>query len=88
MNGRAAGLVNLLADAVVHGSKAVEGAHRGITARSFWWLKQVPGAAGPATAVEAVLSVHTSVVYGSIRGGARVLQSVAHVAMEASAKKG
>jgi hypothetical protein len=80
---RVEGLVDLVADTVVHGARLVEQAHRGVTDRNFWLLKQlpVPYAEVPVGVVETVHNAHLTVVYGSIRGVARAVQVVASAAL-------
>ena len=87
---RTEGLVDVAADAIVHGARVVHAAHQGIMRRNFWLLKQVPGVRAPAEVVEAVHDAHLGLVYGTIRGGARALQVVASAVLgrpETSPKK-
>lgn len=74
---RSEGLVDFTADAIVNGARVVHAAHQGIMRRNFWVAKQVPGAAAPVEAIEAVHDAHLTLVYGTIRGAARALQVVA-----------
>jgi hypothetical protein len=83
---RVEGLVDLLADGVVQGARLVERAHRGVTGRHFWLLKQLPlpYAEAPVKVVEAVHDAHLTLVYGSIRGVARAVQVVTSAALASS----
>ena len=84
---RTEGLVDVAADAIVHGARVVHAAHQGIVRRNFWLVKQVPGIRAPAEVVEAVHEAHLGVVYGAIRGGARALQVVANAALGRSSEE-
>jgi hypothetical protein len=73
MNARWRGLAQLVTDAVVHGTSAIERVHVGTAARTFDVLEQIPVVAGPAHVVHVVHETATRAVYASIRGVARVV---------------
>ncbi|HEX4353548.1 MAG TPA: hypothetical protein VHZ95_11545 [Polyangiales bacterium] len=61
------GLSSLIADAVEHGSRAVERVHMATARRPFVILEQIPGVAQPTRAVHVIHDVAVTNVYRTIR---------------------
>lgn len=78
------GLKNLVADAVVHGSAAVEKIHLTTTDRTFGVLEAIPGVAIPAKPIHAVHDFSVKAVYGSIRAVTAVVSGVLDVVIDSS----
>jgi hypothetical protein len=78
------GLKNLVADAVVHGSAAVEKVHLATTDRTFHVLEAIPGIDLPAKPIHAVHDFSVKAVYGSIRAVTAVVSGVLDVAIDIS----
>ncbi len=71
------GLVRLAADAVVHGSAAIERVQRDSVARPFAVLEHVPPIAGPARQLHIAHDLGLAATYGSIRAVTRAVAAVA-----------
>ncbi len=78
------GLAELLRDAVVHGSSAVEKVHRGVADTSFDVLEAIPSTAVPARAVRLAHDAVLTVTYGAVRLGARAGAKAAQIAIAAA----
>lgn len=78
------GLKNLIADAVVHGSAAVEKIHLATTKRTFDVLEAIPGVDLPAKPIHAVHDFSVKAVYGTIRGVTAVVSGVLDVVIDVS----
>ncbi len=61
------GLVMLVADAVEHGSRAIERVHKETAQRPFGVLERIPPIALPAKAVHAIHDATVGGVHGAIR---------------------
>jgi hypothetical protein len=81
------GLKNLVADAVVHGSAAVEKIHLTTTKRTFDVLEAIPGIALPAKPIHVVHDVAVRATYGSIRAVTAVVSGVLDVVIDHEAGK-
>lgn len=81
---RARGLVRLLRDGVVHGSRAVETIEKGYATRTYSILEAVPIVAGPAKVVRLVHDVARASTHGIIRGVTEVAATVADEALVAT----
>jgi hypothetical protein len=81
------GLKNLVADAVVHGSAAVEKVHLATTDRTFNVLEAIPGVALPAKPIHVVHDMAVKATYGSIRAVTAVVSGVLDVVIETADEK-
>lgn len=79
---RLRGLRALVEEAVEHGSKAVEGAHKATAARTFFVLEAIPPIAKPARAVHTIHDLWLSGVYGTIRVCNKVVGKTLEVAID------
>jgi hypothetical protein len=76
------GLTALVADAVEHGSRAVERVHMATARRPFVIIEQVPGIAQPTLLVHAVHDVVVTRTYDAIRLVNRALSIVLDTTLE------
>ena len=83
---RLRGLKNLVADAVVHGSKAVEKVHLATAKRTFDVLEAVPGIEGPAKPLHVLHDLSVKSVYGTIRVVTAVVSGTLDLVIDAAAK--
>ncbi|MEO8874345.1 MAG: hypothetical protein ABI461_02060 [Polyangiaceae bacterium] len=81
------GLKNLVADAVVHGSSAVEKVHLATTNRTFAVLEALPGIELPAKPLHIIHDLSVKSVYGTIRAVTAVVSGVIDVAIDVAEKK-
>ncbi len=79
---RLLGLAALLADAVEHGTSAVERVHLATAARPFAVLERIPPTALVARGVHVTHDAIASGVYGSIRAVNRLARTAAALALE------
>jgi hypothetical protein len=81
---RLRGLAALLGDAMEHGIAAVERLHKGTAARPFAILEWIPPTALPTRVVRVVHDGVSSVVYGIILQGGRLMRKTVSVAFDAA----
>jgi hypothetical protein len=81
---RLRGLAALLAQAVEHGTTAVERVHLATAARPFAILERIPPTALVARGVHVTHDAIASGVYGSIRAANRLLGAAASMALDAA----
>jgi hypothetical protein len=84
---RLRGLKNLVADAVVHGSAAVEKVHLATTDRTFHVLEALPTVDVAAKPIHAVHDFSVKAVYGSIRAVTAVVSGVLDVVIDSTDEK-
>ncbi len=72
---RLRGLLSLLADAVEHGSRAVEEVHSSSSARAFGVIELVPSTREHVRAVRAVHDAGVALTYGGVRLVTRVVRA-------------
>ncbi len=77
------GLLQLVRDGVLQGSKAVETIEKGYATRTYAIIEAVPIVAGPARAVRLVHDLARSTTHGTIRGVTEVVAAVADGALAA-----
>ena len=77
------GLLQLVKDGVLSGSKVVETVEKGYASRTYAILEAVPIVAGPAKAVHFVHDLARSTTHGTIRGVTEVVVAVADGALSA-----
>jgi hypothetical protein len=80
--GRLRGLKALIADAIEHGTQAVERVHLATAARPFAVLEHLPPAAPIARGVHIAHDAIASSVYATIRAAARLVGTAATVALD------
>jgi hypothetical protein len=76
------GLKALVADAVEHGSRAVERVHMATARRPFVIIEQVPGVAAPTHFVHAVHDVVVTQTYDAIRLVNRAVSIVLDITLD------
>ena len=76
------GLKSLVADAVVHGSRAVERIQKETARRPFAILEQIPPLAVPVKGIHALYDVSVSSVHGMIRLVTRGVSSTLDVVID------
>lgn len=81
---RLRGLAALVADAVEHGTSAVERVHLATAARPFAILERIPPTALVARGVHVTHDAIASGVYGSIRAVNRLARTAASMALDAA----
>jgi hypothetical protein len=81
------GLMNLVREAVVHGSTAVEEIQVKTAARPFGVLEQVPGLAAPARVVHAVHDAAVATTHISIRAVTKLVATSLDVALDVVEKR-
>ena len=81
------GLKNLVADAVVHGSAAVETVHLATTDRTFRVLEAIPTIDLAAKPIHVIHDLSVKGVYGSIRAVTAVVSGVLDVVIDQDAGK-
>ncbi len=81
---RLRGLASLVADAVEHGTSAVERVHLATAARPFAILERIPPTALVARGVHVTHDAIASGVYGSIRAVSRLARTAASLALDAA----
>ena len=79
------GLKNLVADAVVHGSAAVEKVHLATTDRTFSVLEAIPGVDVPAKPLHLIHDLSVKGVYGAIRVVTAVVSGTLDVVLDQQA---
>jgi hypothetical protein len=79
---RLRGLKSLVADAVEHGSSAIEKVHVATAARPFAVLEHIPPLAAPTKIVRVVHDTSVSVTYESVRVVTRVVSSALGVVID------
>ncbi|MGD8861706.1 MAG: hypothetical protein PVI30_16975 [Myxococcales bacterium] len=77
------GLKDLIRDATLHGSGAVERVHLETARRPFHVLKQIPPLAAPASGIERIHDAIVTTTYGAVRGVTRVVDVAADAAFDA-----
>lgn len=82
------GIFALAADAVEHGSSAVERVQLATAARPFAILESIPGVSGPARAVHVVHDLTVVAVHGTIRGVARFTAGSVAVGLDLAERYG
>jgi hypothetical protein len=80
------GLKNLVADAVVHGSAAVEKVHLATTKRTFDVLEAIPGVDVPAKPIHAVHDFAVKTTYSSIRAVTAIVSGALDVVIDVTEK--
>ncbi len=80
------GLKNLVADAVVHGSAAVEKVHLATAKRTFDVLEAIPGVDLPAKPIHAVHDFAVKATYGSIRAVTAMVSGALDVVIDVTEK--
>ena len=81
---RLRGVAALLADAMEHGTLAIERLHKGTAARPFAVLERIPPTALAAGVIRVVHDGVSSVVYGIVRGSGRLMRKTVLVAFDAA----
>jgi hypothetical protein len=77
------GLKDLIRDATLHGSGAVERVHLETARRPFHVLKQIPPIAAPTSSIERIHDAIVTTTYGAVRGVTRVVDAAADAAFDA-----
>ena len=77
------GLGALVADAVEHGSRAVEQVQKEVARRPFAVLEAIPALAAPARAVHGIHDASVAAVHGALRLATRAARAAAALGLEA-----
>lgn len=84
---RTRGLVQLVTDAVEHGSRGIEQVHLQIGGRPFEVAAMIPGLEGPADAAHVVYDLSVSATYAMVRLGNRAVRVASDVAISVAERR-